>query len=286
MIWDGKSVLILWNNVPSTTPAIKWHQKSSGNWRGSDRTSAEDTFESDVVFRGPISELTALETVLNDNRAQFTATFNSGEQIFGADVLHTGNLTVIVTQYSKIRKASFKAFEMTLRLRLTDPSFTADTPDFTKLRKSSHQDTRETRFEMTKHFTYDQEVFIADRLSNDGTEAGLFTANFTQTIKEMAAIRRYLLVTARATKIAFPTFDNMSFPFGTRAGSGPFNCRVISWRDLGRDSFGEWGLSITFARDLSYWNELPSNIIQETGSAPDQIQESGSQVDIIQEIGT
>jgi len=96
---------------------------------------------------------------------------------------------------------------------------------------------------------------VIDHLSNDGTEPGTFTAQFTQTRKEMPAIRRYLTITARATKIPFPTFGGITQPFGTRSGTGPFNARVIRWNDLGRNNFIEWNLSITFARDLSYWNQ-------------------------------
>jgi len=255
MIWDGKTVLILWGYVPQTNIAISWHRRADGNWRGCDRTADEDVYLADVIFRGPIAELTDLETVLDDNRKNFNATFNIGEEIFGADVDHSGTISVIVTKYGKIRKTSFKVFEMSLTLRHTNPMFKSDVPDFTKLRKSSHQDTRETEFQLRKLFTYDQNAFILDHLSNDGDEPGTFTAQFSQTIKEMPAIRRFLTVTARATKIVFPTFDNLTFPFGTRAGSGPFNARVIRWADLGRQIFFDWGLSITFARDLTYWNE-------------------------------
>ena len=255
MVWDGKTVLILWRYKPQTRIAIKWAQRADGNWRGSDRSVDEDIYEANVVFRGPIAELTDLETVLNAKRNEFNATFNSGEEIFGADIDYSSTIPVIVTRYGKIRKSDFKVFEMTLTVRHLNPMFKSIAPDFTKLRKASHVDTRETVFELTKLFTYDQNAFVIDHLSNDGTESGIFSVQFTQTIDEMPAIRRFLTITARATKISFPTFDNLSFPFGTRAGSGPFNCRVIRWDDLGRQTFCDWNLSMTFARDLTYWNE-------------------------------
>lgn len=256
MIWNGKTVLIIWGYKPETKIAIKWHQRADGNWRGCDRTADEDVYQANVTFRGPIAELIDLETVLNNKRTDFVANFNNGEEIFGADVDHSGDVSIIVTRYGKIRKVAFKdIFEMSLTLRLLNPMFKSIVPDFTRLRKSTHQDTRETIFELTKLFTFDQVAFVADHISNDGTEPGLFQAQFTQDQAEMPAIRRYLTVTARATKIPFPTFDNILFPFGTRAGSGPFNSRVIRWDDLGRQNFCDWNLSITFARDLTYWNE-------------------------------
>lgn len=255
MIWDGKTVLILWGYKPITDIAIKWHKLSNGNYRGCDRTADEDIYLASVIFRGPESELTDLNTVLNDNRKNFNATFNSGEEIFGADVEHSGTISVIVVDYGKIRQVDFKIFEMALTLRHTNPMFKSVTPDFTRLRTANHTNNRQTDFELKKLFTYDNQAFIVDHLSNDGDESGMFTARFSQTTAEMPAIRRYLTVTARATKIVFPTFGGITQPFGSRAGSGPFNCRVIKWNDLGRQDFCDWNLSMTFARDLSYWNE-------------------------------
>jgi len=255
MIWDGKTVLIQWGYKPQTEIAIKWHKLANGNWRGCDRTADEDVYESSVVFRGPESELTDLQSVLNDNRKNFDATFNSGEEIFGADVDHTGTISIMAFPTGKIRQADFKVFELSVTVRLLNPMFKSVVPDFTKLRTSTHQNIRETEFELKKLFTYDGEAFVVDHLSNDGDESGTFTAQFTQKIDEMPAIRRFLTVTARATKIVFPTFGGITKPFGTRAGTGPFNCRVIRWNDLGRQTFCDSNLSITFARDLSYWNE-------------------------------
>lgn len=255
MIWDSRTVFTLWGYKPETKTAIKWHRRADGNWRGSDRGQIEDNYSAQVIFRGPESELIDLESVLDDNRFNFTATFKEGEEIFGADVDHTGPLGLVVTEYGKIRQADFKVFEMNLTLRNLSPEFITVTPDFTQLRTSSHQNTRETEFQITKLFAYDNSAFAVDHLSNDGTEPGIFTARFSQTKDEMPAIRQFLSVTARATKIPFPTFGGITKPFGNRAGSGPFDVRVIDWDDLGRQDFCDWNLSITFARELSRWNE-------------------------------
>lgn len=254
MVFDGKTVFTLWGYIPKTEIAIKWHKLSNGNFKGCDRTADEDVYEGTVTFRGPESELIDLETVLDDNRKQFNATFNSGEEIFGADVDYSGTLSVMVVDYGKISQSDFKIFEMNLTIRLLNPTFKSTAPDFTKLRTASHANTRETEFELNKLFTYEGEANVIDRISNDGDESGIFRAIFDQTIKEMSAIRRYLTVTARATKIPFPTFGGITKPFGNRGPTLPVNCRVIDWRDLGRKDHGDWSLSITFARELSYWN--------------------------------
>jgi len=256
MNWAGETVLIQWGYKPVTKVAIKWHQKSDGNWRGCDRTEDEDTYESNIVFRGPKSELDDLNTVLNDNREEFIGNFNSGEEIFGADVDHSGDVYITVTKYGKIRQVGYKdIFEQSMSVRNLDPVFKSVSPDFSKLRTANHTNTRETVFELSKRFTYDGEAFISDHIGQDGAEQGTFKARFTQTQQEMPAIRRYLTVTARANKIPFPSFGGIDEPFGPRAGTGPFDCRIIKWDDLGRKNYCDWDLDITFARELSNWNK-------------------------------
>ncbi len=255
MILESQEVPILWRYKPQTEIAIKWHKLSNNNWRGCDRSIIEDVYETNVTFRGLESELAGLNTALGNRRTNIPATFNAGEEVFGADVDHSGTLDLVVVQYGKIRHIGFKIWEMKLTLRLPTPVFKTVTPDFTKLRTANHMDTRETEFQIRKLFTYDGVLNAADHIGNDGTDAGTFTAKFTQTKNEMPAIRRYLTSTARATKIPFPTFGGVVQPFGSRAGDLPFDCRIIKWDDLGRQDFCDWNLSMTFARDLSYWNE-------------------------------
>lgn len=254
MIWDGLTVLILYGFRPRTEVAIEWHQRADGNWRGSDRTITEDVFLADVTFQGPEDELTDLQTTLNKKRTEFTAEFNTTEEIFGADVDHSTAMKIVVTRYGKIRQVSFDVFEMNLTVRNIVTTFKPVTADISQLRTASHSDERETAFEINKKFTYDGEGFASDRLSADLTEPGTFRALFSQDQQEMPAIRRYLLTTARANKVGFPDFGGITEPFGPRAGTGPFECRIIDWEDTGRSGFCEWGLSITFARELNSWN--------------------------------
>jgi len=246
MLWDGRDINVLWGYSPVTTPAIKWHRVSNGNWKGSDRTVAEDVYEARVIFKGDKSDLEDLETTLDNNRTDFTCVCGPGEEIFGAEIDYSLTLPVTVLNYGRIRQGSFKGYEMELTLRHLNPDFQTVTPDFSKLRLSSHQNTRESEFDITKNFTYDGVGFAADHL----TDPGIFEGQFTQTIKEMPAIRRYLLTTARANVIPFPTFGGITEPFGTRMGTGPFNCKVIRWSDGGRPNFQEWTLNMTFAREF------------------------------------
>ena len=246
MLWDGRTVYSVYGYTPKTTPAIKWHRLSNGNWRGSDRTASEDIYETSVTFRGPIAELTDLETTLNSNRNDFSLTAGVGEEIFGADVDHTASMTVDVMDYAAIRQVSFKVYSMRLKLRILSPTLSSVAADITNLRLSSHSNKRESEFDITKQFTYDGDGFSADHAADPGT----FTGSFEQTTKEMPAIRRYLLTTSRTATITMPSFGDIDYPFGTRMGTGPFNVKIIKWADTGRKDYGNWGLDITFGREF------------------------------------
>jgi len=58
----------------------------------------------------------------------------------------------------------------------------------------------------------------------------------------------YLLQTVRAQTITFPTFDDITYPWGPTGGTGSFNSKIIDWKDNGRINPLEWSLSITFSR--------------------------------------
>ena len=246
MLWDGRTVLTVYGYRPVTTPAIKWTQLSNGNWTASDRTSVEDVYESEVIFQGTFAELTDLETSLGNNRTDFICFCSDGEEIFGADISYTTQFTVTVTKYGTIKQTGFKLFQMAIKLRMITPVFKTAAADFSKLRLSSHANTRTHEFDITKKFSYNQIGYSVDH----EVDAQTFSGHFTQTTAEMGPIRRYLLTTARTAAVSFPSFGNITYPFGYRAGNSSFNVKVIKWADTGRTDFNNWGLRMTFARQF------------------------------------
>jgi len=67
----------------------------------------------------------------------------------------------------------------------------------------------------------------------------------------MEAIRRYLLVTARATAVSYPTTTGIAEPFGQRVGVYTDDVKITDWKDLGRQSLINWGFSITMRREFT-----------------------------------
>lgn len=248
MDFDGTTVLTLFGWSPDTRDSIKWHQVSNGNWRGSDRGALEDVFEANVNFMGPRADLVNLESSLDSNRYEFDAIFGDGEEIFGADIDYSSAISVTVVNYGKIQQLGFGKWSMPLKLRAHQPTFLSVSGSLACLRLSSFVSTQESKFDLTKQFTYDELTYFNDHVA----DPGVFEGEFTQNTFEMKQIRRYLLNTLRnASATPFPTFGGITTPFGSREGAGPFTFRIVDWQDLGRPNLTDWKLRIKFAREFT-----------------------------------
>jgi len=242
MLWNGYSVYTTWGYQPVTKPAIIWTQKADGNWAGYDRGVAEDVFEANVIFNGPSSELTELETLLNDGRETFTVTCGDGEEIFGADIDYSSALTVAVMDHGTIERLSFGMYSLALTLRLISTIAYLGSASLATLRLGSFNYQTGSQFDTVTHPYYDRTVAVID----GSRDPGVFRASFSQTTAEAKAIRRYLLTTGRTGAVAFPSIG-VSYPWGTRMSSGG-NCKIIAWQDRGRMNLQDWQFEITFAR--------------------------------------
>lgn len=250
MIFGSSTVYVIQDYIPRTSPAIHWVKTSDGNFSAEDRGVSEDVFEADIVFNLKESELITLESELGTvgggneaAREQLNITLSEGEEIFGADIDISGTLAVSVVDYGEIARNSFQSFSMPLRLRLITPSYTGSA-SIANLRIADNRYAANSAFDLRKLFAIDGSLSVLD----GETDPGIFKAVFRQTQTEMKAIRRYLLTTARTASVSFPSSIGVSEPFGQRMGAGPFTCKVISWRDLGRKNFIDWELEIVFAR--------------------------------------
>ena len=236
---------ILWGYVPITTPAIVWHRAGNGNWKASDRGEASDTYEAEVSFRGTAAEMEEFEEAIFNFRNDVSATFATGEEIFGADIVHTSALTVSITDAGATAQDGYDTYTRTVRIRLAQaPTFTG-TASLDTLRSASFQSTQLTTVDAIKDFAWDKTPFFHDQ----HTDPGLFEADFMQTTAEATAIRRYLLTTGRTSAISFPDLG-IDYPFGRAAGVGPFTCKVIEWRDLGRQDQINFGFHLKLAREF------------------------------------
>jgi hypothetical protein len=250
MIWDGETVYTSWGYQPITAWSVSYKPLANGYPEPRDRGAGEDAFSGAVVFKGPLEELEALESVLDGNRSDFDITCGDGEEIFGADVAISGALSVTVENYGDIERVSYGQYAMPLRLRLLAPTFTGVAASLSALRLSSWRYGAFSKFDITKHFSYVGDASYLDHR----TDPGVFVGEFTQTTAEMAAIRRALLTTVRGAAIQFPELGGVLRPFGTRKPEWLYNkCHVLQWEDMGRENFLDWRLRITFAQADPYF---------------------------------
>jgi hypothetical protein len=246
MNWGGSTVYTLWGYRPLTKPAVRWIKTADGNWSGEDRTASEDVYEARVVFKGSLSQLQTLETVLDSNRENFNITCGVGEEIYGADVDYSGAIDSTVIKYDKIRSVNKGIYSMGLTLRAVSVSNTGSA-SLSSLKLATHQYEAYSEFDINKQSTLDNTMVYLDGV----TDPGIFKGVFKQTTAQMKAIRRYLLTTARTATLS--SFDFSAFgvtkPFGQRvAGSGTYDTKIIDWEDMGRDNYQDWRLGLTFAR--------------------------------------
>jgi len=243
MIWPGtKTVYTPWGYRPITLLSTSWIQQANGNWSADDRGTAQDVYESAISFKGPESELSELETILANNRENFSITCGGGEEVFGADIDYSSALDVSVIKYGDISRISKAQYSMPMRLRLFSPSFTGSA-SIADLRLQSFRYKPNSDFSITKNFTLNGSATYID----EETDPGFFEAEFLQTHDEMKAIRRYLTTTARTAAISYPSFG-VSKPFGQRVGAYSGNVKIIKWEDLGRRNYINWGLRLTMVR--------------------------------------
>ena len=92
-----------------------------------------------------------------------------------------------------------------------------------------------------KAITYAQTGTYADRRSDVGT----FDGTFIQTTAQIQAILAYLLTTARANAIAFPTAIStvVPYPWGKARGAA-INCKVKAF-SVTRKNLNRWILKLT-----------------------------------------
>jgi len=99
-------------------------------------------------------------------------------------------------------------------------------------------------FTAGKIFAYDQTAAYADPRK----DIGLFKGSFRQTTAQTKAILKYVLSTARASTIAFPTLGGVTYPFGVIRGALPKNAKIIDF-SVSRHNLVFWDIELTFAEE-------------------------------------
>ena len=249
MIWkstDGgieTKVLVQWGYVPETKLSVKWKQVSNGQFIGIDRGAIEDKYLTTVTFRGPFNEFSDLQTFLDNNQKNFLIACEKGEEIFGADINYSEDLTVAIIHYGEYRQIGLNYYEFTAVLRLVTAPFLDVTASLSDLRLNGFNHLETEYYSNDVVFTYDNDVTHYD----EGSESTIFEGLFSQTTDELAKIRKYFRTTRTDTFI-LQAFNNPLYPFGVSAGLGPHAVKLIEYNELGRQNLNEWAVRMRFSR--------------------------------------
>ncbi len=243
MILNSQAVNIWQGYKPMTEWSIEgdWFD---GQWKASDLGAAYDVYKAEVTFQGPEALIQTVENTINTYRnTTMSMTCEEGEEIFGAEVDYTSALSVVPADIGPVERVNMALYSLKVEFRLSGtPSFKSLSPSLSALTLRDIKYTANSTWDRKVNATLDNSVFIRNSEGNQG----IFEAEFVQRQDDMANIRRYILNNARANDFSFPL--SIDYPFGYRAGTGPFTVTIVDWEDLGRFRYSEWGLRIKFAR--------------------------------------
>lgn len=225
-------------------PSILWTQNAAGYWMGSDRGAAQDIYEADCVFVDKEYVINELATVLEEHRESL-ALEGLPTSVFSPNVDHSGTLTVTAKSIRRrhiqygVPSATSQVYALEVTFRAISPTLLATTPSLSTLKLQEGFEASPS-YEMGKAFSFDQTAFYTDH----GSDIGRFEGVFRQTTAQARAILAYLLTTARANAVTFPSIG-VTYPFGVSRGPLPMNCKVKSF-EISRQNFVFWDLKIEF----------------------------------------
>lgn len=233
--------------LPQTRLAIKWLDVY--NFFGRDNGASQDKYESTIVIYNTETIINTIQTALEANRQASTTPyvltmsgFASDEQIFGADIDHSGSLTVEVLHFgrrSKVRTISMHYLALTVILK--SPSFVGS-----NTLPTLHLDTGKVindsiRY-VTKHVSFDNTISTADTARSD---TGIFEGVFIFDDTDMRNFRTYVR-SLRTNTFSLTSIPGITYPFGISRGTYSFNVNIVDWRDMGRKDFTFWNVRIKF----------------------------------------
>jgi len=229
---------------PTISRAITWGESRADNLHGCDFGAAQDIYETEITLYDTESAINAAQTALETVR-ELAVLSSFSDDIFAPNVDHSGSINCAL-KVLKPRKANSFAmpgsvmYEMTVQIRAVSPSLRATTPSLASLR-IQYGATADKSYTSLKGFTMDQTAVYSD----ERNDSGQYDGKFLQTTAEMKAILAYVMQTARATAITFPSIG-VTYPFGVVRGGLPKSCKIAALAFTRKD-FVFWNLSISFS---------------------------------------
>jgi hypothetical protein len=245
--------------MPVILPAWEWVQAANGEQVAIDRGVAEDRRQSTFNIRGREADVQALHEFLNnarrdqalsgaDNYQVNIKAENTGEYIFGPDILFSNEEKCTVLEYGKPSQRTWKYWELQVKVQAVSPTFTG-VPDFPTAFCAKPGITTYSTWEINKIESYEGAFTFADHNS----DVGLFSFKFEINSTEMGKLIRYIYDTNRAQAIDSTLWPNF---YKSPATENPFDIYGVK-RDHLDNNFKIYDFkNIKYSRPGYWWAEM------------------------------
>lgn len=229
-----------------TDLSFQYQKLDNGHRSVTDRGTSGDYYGSRITIYDTLETLDTLLDYFRDQRIAETIsiTFESTEQIFGADIDYTNPLGVTIIDDSGTSQSTWKGFETSINMQLPVKTFLGPA-EFPTLNYSSH--TFEPLAENTRNvrFHYDTTAYIFD----SNSDSGIFTGEFFFTDLEMRKLRRFH-ATNRGAPFYINDIPGLDYMFGRKRNLiFPVHVKLLSVKER-YDGPNRWACKIRLVEEV------------------------------------
>jgi hypothetical protein len=241
MIINGSQYYILHNSyTPVWNRAVQYHKFDNKTVKILDRGSSEDLYGTKFKMHRSLGDINGFLAEINDirNNGVFEISADFDVPVFGADIDHTQDQTIIINSISPVSQSTLNGFTVEVEATLTNPTFIGSNslPDFRSINIGY---TGDSSYSISNYVTYDGTWSHADNINDYGSFSGVITFD-NQSLRNL---RRWL-ANNRTTAIDLELYG-VNLPFGIRSKHLP----KVYINDMIETPFSGaeyWNVSINF----------------------------------------
>jgi len=238
---------------PSINLSYKFYTLANGNKRFIDRGAASDGYTCRVVTYGKQDYIDGLVEFLQDVRDDgfdmSLSAFNSGETIFGENVVYTSAIDVMITDIGDVAHKTFRGVELGLEFSVDDvTSLTFDglgnMPVLSCL-QAKYIANRDWNYKVNT--SYQQKHYVTDGYF----DTGLFKGKFILSNDNMKELREfYRQVRGESFTVTSANIKGIDELFGVRGPAYPTVVRIANINEKFLD-VNKYEVDITFVEEVS-----------------------------------
>jgi len=247
MIIDSVTYYITEAQV-DTNLSFKFEITPNGKYSAKNRGISSDVYRTKISMYDSKSTLETLTDYFETLRALGSTVvpieFETGEEVFGADIDYTGAISCILLNESPIYQRELNSYSLEFELELYSPAFTG-TPVMPDLQYTEPNWTATAEKTKDVVLSYDGAIFI----NNMDSDHGIFRGKFYFTDDEMANLRRYHS-SLRGEPFYIYDISGLEYLFGKKRDViFPVRVRMVEVSER-LENPGRWGCNITLVEEV------------------------------------